>query len=103
MTVGLLALVVVVLGGVGYIYRRRGRRSIDLDALSASPYTDPPIRRTDQQSGMPQVLEGVPQPTRLSGAPMSTVDLGMSSGVDGSGPPPSYETPTYDWRVDQAQ
>ena len=61
LTLGLLALGAVVLGGVGYIYRRRGRRPIDPDTHSVSPYTVPPIRRTDQQSIMRQVLKGVPQ------------------------------------------
>ena len=86
LTVGLLVLVVVVLCGVRHIYLRRGRRPID--ACSVSPYTGPPIRRSDQQSSIPPVLKGVPQPARPPGAPMATVDPSMSSSEDGLEPPP---------------
>ena len=86
LTFGLLVLAVTVLGGVRGIYLRRGRRPID--AQSISPYTGPPIRRYNQQSSMPQVRKGVPQPARPPGEPMATVDPSMSPRETGLGPPP---------------
>ncbi len=102
LTLGLLVLAVIVLCGVRHIYRR-GRRPIDPDAHSVSPYTIPPIRRADQQSSIQQVRKGVPQPARPYGASLATLDPTVYSGVTGLGPPPSYEMPMYDWRVDTAQ
>ncbi|SRR5258706_160870 len=103
LTLGLLVLVVVILCGVRHIYLRRRRRPIDLDTHSVFPYTVPPIRRADQQSSIPQVGKGVPQPAQPPGAPMAVVDRSMSSSETGLGPPPSYQTPSYDWRADRAQ
>ena len=101
LTLGLLVLTVVVLCGVRHIYLQRGRRPIDVH--SVSPFTGPPIRRSDQQPSIPPVLKGILQPARPPGAPMATVDPSISSRERGLGLPPSYETPSYDWRVDTAQ
>ena len=96
-------LIGVVLCGVFHIYRRRGRRLVGLNAHSVSPYAVPPMRRADQQSGIPHVRKGVPQPAQLSGSPMAMVDPAVIPTVTGLEPPPSYVTRNYDWRVDTAQ
>ena len=76
---------------------------MDLNTHSVSPYAVPPVRRTDQQSNIQQVRKGVSQPPQPSGGPMATVDPVIVSNVTGLGPPPSYVTPNYDWRADEAQ
>lgn len=102
LTLGLLALVIAVLGSVFYLYRRRGWAQILLDAYPVSPYTAP-RRPTDQQSILPHLGKRPPQPSRLSGTPMVTRDTDLSSSVRRLGPPPSYESPVYGWRVDAVQ
>ena len=103
LTIGLLVLVVVVLCGICHIYRRRGRKTMDLNTHSVSPYAVPPIRRTDQQSSIPQVRKGVPQPAPPSGGAMAAADPAMFPSVTGLEPPPSYVAPNYDWRAGAAQ
>ena len=100
LTLGLLALVV---GVLVYLYRRRGRTLIHLDALLVSPYTIPSMRQVGQQSSLPQDGKRPPRPNRPSSAPMATGDPDVASSGTGLGPPPSYETPIYDWRVGVAQ
>ena len=106
LTLGLLALVILVLGSVFSLYRRRrGRRRFGFDAYPVPPYTaSSMMRRTDQQSSFPQDGKRPPPPARLSGPPMDTRDPDMFSNVSGLGPPPSYETPLplYDSRVGAA-
>src|SRR5258706_3675624 len=99
LTLGLLALVIAVLGSVFYRYRRRGWAQILLDAYPVSPYTAPPRRQADQQSSLPHLSKRPPQPARLSGTPMVTRDPDLSSSLRRLEPPPSYESPMYDWRV----
>ncbi len=89
LTVGLLAFVTIVLGGVYYLYRRRRRRRvpIDLDPHSiSSPYTVPSMTQADQRPRLLQVGKHRPQSTRPSGASVATTDFPIESG-----PPPSYQ------------
>ena len=103
LTLGLLALVIVVLGSLFYLYRRRGWTQIFLDTYPVSPYTAPPRRPADQQSILPHITKRPPQPARLSGTPMVARDTDLSSSVRRLGPPPSYESPVHGWRVDAVQ
>ncbi len=103
LTLGLVVLAVVVFCGVTHIRRRRARRPVDLDAPSVFPYNGPLTRQADQESGIPQDLKGVPQPAGPSAAPMVTVEPSISSSEAGLEPPPSYQTPSYDWRADTSQ
>ena len=108
LTLGLLAFVILVLGSVFSLYRRRrvrGWTQFDFDAYPVPPYTTPPMmRRTRRKSNFPQDGKRPPPPARLSGPPMAMRDPDVFSNVSGLGPPPSYETPLpwYDWRVDAA-
>ena len=91
LTVGLLAIVTIVFGGVYHLYRRRSRAPIDLvPPTIPSPYGDPPMTQADQQTGLLQIGKHGRQSTRSSGAPVTTSGRTMDS-VTESGPPPSYE------------
>ena len=96
LTLGLLALIVLVLGSVCYLRRRKRRTLIDVDGQYVSPYNIPQMRQPVQQSSLPQDRKRPPQPVGPSSAELS------SSGST-LGPPPSYQTPTYDWRVGTVQ
>ena len=108
LTLGLLALVILVLGSVFSLYRRRRARGwtqFDFDAYPVPAYTAFPImRRTRRKSSFPQDSKRPPPPARLSGPLMAMRDPDVFSNVSGLGPPPSYHTPlpSYDWRVDAA-
>ena len=102
LTFGLLALVVAVLGGAYYLYRRKRRLLIELDGNSVSPFTDPPMRQAGQQARLPQDGKRPPPPARPSSAPMATGHPAMAPGGSGLGPPPSYESPMHDFRVGTA-
>ena len=103
LTLGLLALIVTVLGSVYHLYHRKRRTLIELDGHSVSPFTNPLMRPTGQQSRLPQDVKRPPPPARPSSAPTATGDPAMASSGGGLGPPPSYESPMYDLRVGTAQ
>ena len=90
LTLGLLAIVTIVFGGIYHLYRRRRRAPIDLDSPSIpSPYAVPPMTQAGQQTGFLQIGKHRPQSTRSSGTPVTT--LGHSTDlVTEPGPPPSY-------------
>ena len=97
LTLGLLALIVLVLGSVCYLRRRKRRTLIDVDGqYVVSPYNIPPMRQPVRQSTFPQDRKLPPQPVQPSNAE-------LSSGGSMLGPPPSYQTPTYDWREGTVQ
>ena len=95
LTLGLLALIVLVLGSVCYLRRKR-TTLIDVDGQYISPYNIPPIGQPVQQSRFPRDRKFPPQPVRPSSAQLSSSGSML-------GPPPSYQTPTYDWRVGTVQ
>ena len=95
LTLGLLALIVL-LGSVCYLRRRKRRTMIDVDGQYVSPYNITPMRQPGQQSSFPQDRKLPPQPVRPSSAELSSSGSML-------GPPPSYQTPLYDWRVGPAQ
>jgi len=92
LTVGLVAVVVVVLCGACYLCRRRRTRGTpinpNLNAYPASPYTPSPIPTFDQQLSRSQDRKGHPQITRRSDVPMVTRPFAFSD----LGPPPSYRS-----------
>ena len=103
LTLGLLALVVTVLGSVYYLYQRKRRTLIELDGHSVSPFTNPPMRQAGHQSSVPQDGKRPPPPAPPSNVPTATGDPAVALSGSGLGPPPSYESPIYDWRVGMAQ
>ena len=102
LTFGLLALVLITLGTGCYVYRRNRRTLIDLDVQSVSPRTIPPMSQASQQSSVPHDGERCPQPDQPPDVPMATDGVAMSSSGSGLEPPPSNESPMYDWRVGTA-
>lgn len=91
LTLGILTIAAVVLGGIWYLNRRR-RKSVDPDARSASPYTDRMTTQVNQQPGLPKDRKRPPQPTQQSGAHIIRSDPTTSLIVNELGPPPSYDT-----------
>ena len=90
LTLGLLAIVTIVFGGIYHLYRRRRRTAIDLGSPSIpSPYAVPPMTQAGQQPGLLQIGKHRPQSTRSSGAPVATLDHSTNL-VTEPGPPPSY-------------
>ena len=79
LTFGLLALVVIALGTVCYLYRRKRRTLIDLDVQSVSPDSIPPMKQASQQSSVAHDGECRPQPDRPSDVPIAIDGLGISS------------------------
>ena len=104
LTLGLLALVVGVLGSIRYLYHRKEKIPVQLDAPSAFPFTAPPAqtRKADRQSSLPQDHRGPPEPARSVGTPISTSDLIMSSNGGELEPPPSYDSPLHGWKAGAA-
>ena len=96
LTLGLLALIVLILGSVCYLRRRKRRTLIDVDGQYVSPYNIPPMRQPVQQSSFPQDRKLPPRSVGPSSAELSSSGSML-------GPPPSYQTPIYDWRVGPAQ
>ena len=91
LTLGLLAIVTIVFGGIYHLYRRRRRAPIDLiPPTIPSPYGDPPMTQADQQTSLPQIGKHRPQSTRSLGTPVTTSD-GATDVVIETGPPPIYE------------
>ena len=90
LTLGLLAIVAIVFGGIYHLYRRRSRAPIDpISPTVPSPYGDPPMTQADQQTSLLQIGKHHRQSTRSSGAPVTTSGRTMDS-VTEPGPPPSY-------------
>ena len=100
-TLGVLALVVSALSGVGYRYRRRGRTPVDLTASPLSPYTVPPMGQAGLQS--PNNSKYPPRLALPYGTPVDPTDLSTSSHVSEFEPPPSYEPSRHERRVGAAQ
>jgi len=90
LTLGILALVIIVLGSIYYLYRRKGLKQMYLDAYRVPPYTASSMSQIGQQPYLPQDGKRPPQPAQLPGTPMTIDDQDMSSDVGGLGPPPSY-------------
>ena len=89
LTLGLLAIVTIVFGGIYHLYRRRRKAPIDPDSPSIpSPYAVPPMTQAGHQLGVLQIGKHHPQSTRSSGAPVTT--SGTMDSVTEPGPPPSY-------------
>jgi len=92
LTVGLVAVLVVVLCGACYLYRRRRTSGTpidpDLNAYHASPYMLSPITTSDQQLSRSQDRKRRPQTTRQSDVPMGTRPFAFPE----LGPPPSYRS-----------
>ena len=57
------------------------------------------MMQVGQQSSLPPDGKRPPETVRPSSVPMDTGDPVMSSSGSVLGPPPSYVTPIYDWRV----
>jgi len=87
LTVGLVAVVIVVLCGACYLYRRRRTRGTPIDpnlnAYQASPYTLSPITPFDQQ-----LTQSQDRKRRPPDVPMVTRLFAFSE----LGPPPSYRS-----------
>src|SRR5258708_2943433 len=98
LTVGLLALGIVVLGSIQFLRRRR-RIDIDLDAHPDPLHTVYQTMQAGQQPARPRSTKHTPpsilsptQPTLLSSVTMTTGNSIVSSSRDKLGLPPSYES-----------
>jgi hypothetical protein len=95
LTLGLLTVVIVTLGGVCYQSHRRRRDLIGLEAHLDSPYTVPPMTQAERRSSLRQNRKRPPQPD----VPMATSTVGLSEW----GPPPSYQSPGHDRSMGTAE
>ena len=90
LTLGLLAIVTIVFGGIYLLYRRGRRAPIDFGSPSIpSPYAVPPMTQAGQQTGWLQIGKHRHQPTRSPDVPVVTPDHSTNL-VTEPGPPPSY-------------